>query len=55
MAQRIALGVYVVCFTIGTLSHAREFWALGLPLQAAFLGLVLGSIGFLWPAREQAA
>lgn len=122
MAQRIALGVYVACFTIGTLSHARDFWVLGLrpyagaptvleafwsslvvldaivvglllfgkrrrglvlaaiimvcdvaansyaffvlgiegfavalPLQAAFLGFVLGSIGFLWPAREPAA
>jgi len=118
MAQRIALGVYVACFTIGTISHALDFWALGLrpyswgpplleafwsslvvldpvaagllllgkrraglvlaaaimvcdvvansyaffvlgiegfavalPLQAAFLGFVLGSIGFLWPDR----
>lgn len=119
MAQRIALGVYITCFAIGTVTHARDFWALGLrpyegapifleafwsslvvldpavvalllfgkrraglvlaaiimlldvaansyasfvlaidgfafalPLQAAFLGFVLGSIGFLWPARS---
>ena len=116
MAQRIALAVYIVCFAIGTISHARDFWVLGLrpyegapilleafwsslvvldpavagllvlgkrraglamaaiimvcdvtansyaffvlgiegfavalPLQAAFLGFALGSIGFLWP------
>jgi len=118
MAQRIALTVYVACFAIGTISHALDFWVLGLrpyswgpplleafwsslvlldpavaglllfgkrraglvlaaiimvcdvaansyaffvlgiegfavalPLQAAFLGYVLGSIGFLWPDR----
>jgi hypothetical protein len=117
MAQRVALGVYIACFAIGTVSHALDFWVLGmrpyswgpplleafwsslvvldpavaalllfgkrraglvlaaiimvcdvaancyaslvlgidgfataLPLQAAFLGFVLGSIGFLWPA-----
>jgi hypothetical protein len=122
MVQRIALGVYVACFTIGTISHALDFAVLGLrpyswgpplleafwsslvlldpaaaglllfgkrraglvlaatimvcdvaansyaffvlgiegfavalPLQAAFLGFVLGSIGFLWPAQEPAA
>lgn len=122
MVQRIALGVYVACFAIGTVSHALDFVVLGLrpyswgpplleafwsslvlldpvaaalllfgkrraglalaaiimvcdvaansyavfvlgiegfaialPLQAAFLGFVLGSIGFLWPAREPAA
>lgn len=119
VAQRIALGVYIACFTVGTISHALDFlawgprpyrggpllleifwsalvvidlavvvlllagwrrwglalativmicdvaanayasfglgiegFALALPLQAAFLGFVLGSIGFLWPARE---
>lgn len=119
MAQLIALSVYIVCFAIGTISHALDFWTLGLrpyssappvieafwsslvvldlaaaallllgkrrsglalaaiimvcdvaantyasltlgiegfaialPLQAAFLGFVLGSIGFLWPARS---
>lgn len=119
MAQRIALGIYIACFAIGTVTHARDFWVLGLrpyegapilleafwsslvvldaaaaallvfgkrragltlaaiimvcdvaansyaffvlgiegfavalPLQAAFLGFVLGSIGFLWPAPE---
>lgn len=119
MAQRIALAVYILCFAIGTVSHALDFLALGprpycwgppllevfwsslvvldaaaaallvfgkrraglplaaiimvcdvaansyaffvlgiegfavaLPLQAAFLGFVLGSIGFLWPAPE---
>jgi hypothetical protein len=118
MVQRIALGVYVACFAIGTVSHALDFLLLGLrpyswgppmleafwsslvvldpiaaglllfgqrraglalaaiimvcdvaangyaffvlgiegfaialPLQAAFLGFVLGSIGFLWPDR----
>lgn len=118
MAQRIALAVYIICFTVGTVSHALDFLALGLrpyswgpplleafwsslvvldlavvtlllrgqrrwglalaaiimvsdvagnsyalfvlgiegfevalPLQAAFLGFVLGSIGFLWPDR----
>jgi hypothetical protein len=122
MAQRIALAVYVACFTIGTISHALDFLLLGLrpyswgppllevfwsslvaldfavvavmlfgkrraglvlaaiimvcdvaansyaffvlgiegfavalPLQAAFLGFVLGSIGFLWPAQEPGA
>ncbi|AUX69724.1 hypothetical protein CHX26_09620 [Porphyrobacter sp. HT-58-2] len=122
MAQRIALGVYVVCFAIGTISHALDFWVLGLRpyqgapivleafwsslvvldpiaaglllsgkrraglvlaaiimvcdvaangyaffvlgiegfavallLQAAFLGFVLGSIGFLWGAEEPGA
>ena len=121
MVRRIALGVYVACFTIGTISHALDFVALGLrpyswgpplleafwsslvvldataaalllsgkrrarlalaavimvcdvaangyaffvlgiegfavalPLQAAFLGFVLGSIGFLWPDPEGA-
>lgn len=116
MSQRIALAVYILCFAIGTVSHALDFIALGprpyswgpplletfwsslvvldtaaaallllgkrraglalaaiimvcdvtansyaffvlgiegfavaLPLQAAFLGFVLGSIGFLWP------
>ncbi|MBA4045744.1 MAG: hypothetical protein C0471_15205 [Erythrobacter sp.] len=116
MAQRIALAVYIACFAIGTITHVRDFWVLGLrpyegapilleafwsslvvldpaaaalllsgkrraglslaaiimvcdvaansyaffvlgiegfavalPLQAAFLGFVLGSIGFLWP------
>lgn len=29
-----------------------EGFAVALPLQAAFLGFVLGSIGFLWPARS---
>ncbi|MFN7399992.1 MAG: hypothetical protein ACK5SX_13265 [Sandaracinobacter sp.] len=119
MAQRIAIGVYIACFAIGTITHVRDFWVLGLrpyvgapilleafwsslvvldpavvallsfgkrraglalaaiimvcdvaansyalfmlgiegfavalPLQAAFLGFVLGSIGFLWPAPE---
>ncbi len=119
MAQRIALPVYIICFTIGTVSHALDFLALGLrpyiwgpplleafwsslvvldlavvmlllvgqrrwglalaaiimvcdvaansyaffvlgiegfavalPLQAAFLGFVLGSIGFLWSAPQ---
>jgi hypothetical protein len=118
MVQRIALAVYIAWFTIGTVTHALDFWALGLrpyswgppileafwsslvvlnpaaaglllfgkhraglvlaaiimvcdvaansyaffvlgiegfaialPLQAAFLGFVLGSIGFLWPDR----
>lgn len=122
MAQRIALAVYILCFAIGTVSHALDFWVLGLrpyqgapvvletfwsslvvldpvaaalllsgkrraglalaavimvcdvaansyaffvlgiegfavalPLQAAFLGFVLGSIGFLWPAPEGTA
>lgn len=122
MVQRIALAVYIICFTIGTVSHALDFVVLGLrpynwgppmleafwsslvvldpvaaglllfgkrraglvlaaiiivcdvvansyavfvlgiegfavalPLQAAFLGFVLGSIGFLWPAQEPAA
>lgn len=122
MAQRIALAVYIVCFTIGTITHALDFWSFGLrpyagapilleafwsalvvldpaaaalllfakrraglvlaavivvcdvaansyasfvlgiegfavalPLQASFLGFVLGSIGFLWPSLEQAA
>ena len=122
MAQRIAIAVYIACFAVGTLSHGRDFWVLGLrpyegapilleafwsslvlldpaaaglllfgkrraglvlaaiimvcdvaansyaffvlgiegfavalPLQAAFLGFVLGSIGFLWPAQEPAA
>jgi hypothetical protein len=122
MAQRIALGVYVACFAIGSISHALDFAVLGLrpyswgppllealwsslvvldpvaaalllfgkrraglvlatiimvcdvaansyaffvlgiegfavalPLQAAFLGFVLGSIGFLWPAQEPGA
>jgi hypothetical protein len=122
MAQRIALAVYIVCFAVGTVSHALDFWVLGLrpyswgpplleafwsslvlldpaaagllllgkrraglvlaaiimvcdvaansyaffvlgiegfaialPLQAAFLGFVLGSIGFLWPAQEPGA
>ena len=32
-----------------------EGFAVALPLQAAFLGFVLGSIGFLWPAQEPAA
>jgi hypothetical protein len=121
MVQRFALGVYAACFTIGTISHALDFVALGLrpycwapplleafwsslvvldaaaaalllsgkrraglalaavimvcdvaangyaffvlgiegfavalPLQAAFLGFVLGSIGFLWPEPEGA-
>jgi len=119
MARRIALAVYILCFAIGTVSHALDFLALGqrpyswgpplleafwsslvvldpivaglllfgkrrtglvlaaiimvcdvaansyaffvlgiegfavaLPLQAAFLGFVLGLIGFLWPAQE---
>ena len=119
MAQRIALAVYIACFAIGTVTHTRDFLALGmrpyhgapivleafwssllvldlataglllidqrrwglalavvimvcdvagnsyaffmlgidgfaiaLPLQAAFLGFVLGSIGFLWPTPE---
>lgn len=30
MVQRIALGVYFACFSIGTFSHARDFWVLGL-------------------------
>jgi ParB/RepB/Spo0J family partition protein len=30
MVQRIALGVYIACFTIGTVTHALDFWALGL-------------------------
>ena len=114
----VALGIYILCFAIGTLSHALDFMMLGprpyswgppllevfwstlvvldamvvilllagrlrsglvlaagvmlcdvaanayaafvlrvggfdfaLPLQAAFLGFVLGSIGFLWPTR----
>lgn len=118
VATRIAIGIYIACFAIGTLSHALDFWALGLrpyswgpplleafwsslvvldfavvalllrgqrawglalaaiimvsdvaansyasfilgiegfevalPLQASFLGFVLGSIGFLWPER----
>ena len=118
MVQRIAIGVYIICFTIGTVTHALDFYVLGprpyegmpivlegfwsalvvldaavvallsfgqrraglvlaaiimicdvvansyasfalgiegfavaLPLQAAFLGFVLGSIGFLWPDR----
>ena len=118
MVQRIALGVYVACFAIGTVSHALDFLLLGLrpyswgppmleafwsslvvldpiaaglllfgqrraglalaaiimvcdvaansyaffvlgiegfavalPLQTAFFGFVLGSIGFLWPDR----
>ena len=122
MAKRIALAVYILCFAIGTVSHALDFWVLGLrpyqgapvvletfwsslvvldpvaaalllsgkrraglalaavimvcdvaansyaffvlgiegfavalPLQAAFLGFVLGSIGFLWPAPEGTA
>lgn len=116
MSQWIALAVYILCFAIGTVSHALDFLAQGLrpyswgppllevfwsslmvldpaaaalllsgkrraglalaaiimvcdvaansyaffvlgiegfavalPLQAAFLGFVLGSIGFLWP------
>lgn len=120
MSQRIALAVYIACFAIGTITHVRDFWVLGLrpyegapilleafwsslvvldpaaaalllfgkrraglalaaiimvcdvaansyaffvlgiegftvalPLQAAFLGFVLGSIGFLWPAPEE--
>lgn len=119
MAQRIVLGVYILCFAIGTVGHTLDFLALGprlyswgpplleafwsslvvldfavvalllaaklraglalaaiimlcdvaansyalfvlgidgfavaLPLQAAFLGFVLGSIGFLWPSTE---
>lgn len=119
IATRVAIGIYIACFAIGTLSHALDFWALGLrpyswgpplletfwsslvvldaaaaalllfgkrraglalaaiimvcdvtansyaffvlgiegfavalPLQAAFLGFVLGSIGFLWPERS---
>jgi hypothetical protein len=118
MVQQIALAVYIICFTIGTVSHALDFWvlelrpyswgpplleafwsslvvldpvaaalllfgkrraglalaaiimvcdvaansyaffvlgiegfAVALPLQAAFLGFVLGSIGVLWLDR----
>lgn len=29
MVQRIIIGIHVACFTIGTFSHALDFWAIG--------------------------
>ena len=120
--KRFALGIYVICFSIGVLTHTLDFVQLGprpyawaplpfevfwsslvildalvivilltgflkvglslsamimivdvlvnfytlivlendgfafaVPLQALFLGFVLGSIGFLWPRSETSA
>lgn len=49
MVGDVAANSYAV-FALGI-----EGFAIALPLQAAFLGFVLGSIGFLWPARATGA
>ena len=52
----LALTAIIMVCDVAANSYAAfvlgiEGFAVALPLQAAFLGFVLGSIGFLWPAR----
>ena len=56
----LALAAIIMVGDVAANSYASfglgiEGFAVALPLQAAFLGFVLGSIGFLWPARGGAA
>lgn len=53
----LALAAIIMVCDVAANSYAFfvlgiEGFAVALPLQAAFLGFVLGSIGFLWPAPE---
>jgi hypothetical protein len=57
--RRAGLVLSAIIMVCDVAANSYAFLVLGtegfdvaLPLQAAFLGFVLGSIGFLWPARS---